>query len=151
MKNTGSNAWAKLKDNLISNLKVDIDGKEMPLTVKEIKDLMLKAQKEAYGDGLDPEYLHPYMWTWKPHYYYADFNFYNFPYAFGLLFAKGLYAKYLAQGSQFAKYYEKLLSVTGKKNIYDIAKVINIDLKSKEFWKNSLKVVEEDINRFLEY
>lgn len=124
---------------------------ESSLTVEEIKELMLKAQKEAYGDGLDPEFLHPYMWTWKPHYYYADANFYNFPYAFGLLFAKGLYARYLEQGSDFAKDYEKLLSVTGKKNVYDIGKEINIDLRSKEFWEKSLKVVEEDINRFLEY
>ncbi len=67
---------------------------------------MLTSQREAYGDGLDPNYLHPYMWTWKPHYYYADSNFYNFPYAFGLLFAKGLYAEYLKKGDSFPDEYE---------------------------------------------
>lgn len=69
--------------------------KESTLSVEEIKTLMLDAQKAAYGDGLDKDYLHPYMWLWKPHYYDADYNYYNFPYAFGLLFAKGLYAEYL--------------------------------------------------------
>ena len=54
---------------------------------------MIEAQKEAYGDGLDEKFLHPYMWAWKPHYYDANYNYYNFPYAFGLLFAKGLYAE----------------------------------------------------------
>ena len=123
--------------------------KESSLSVDEIKDLMMKAQKEAYGDGLDPEYLHPYMWTWKPHYYYADSNFYNFPYAFGLLFAKGLYAEYLEKGKAFSKDYEKLLSMTGKNNLIDITKVMGIDIHSKNFWKSSLKVIEKDIEKFI--
>ena len=84
------------------------------LSVEEIKELMIQAQKDAYGDGLDHQYLHPYMWTWKPHYYYADCSFYNFPYAFGLLLAKGLYTIYQKEGSKFSNTYEKLLSLTGK-------------------------------------
>lgn len=124
--------------------------KESSLTVDEIKDLMLKAQKEAYGDGLDPEYLHPYMWAWKPHYYDAEYNYYNFPYAFGLLFAKGLYAEYLRKGSSFTSEYERLLSITGKNKIADITKEVGIDIHNKEFWKNSLKTIQEDIEKFIE-
>lgn len=124
--------------------------KESALTVDQIKKLMLDAQREAYGDGLDPEYLHPYMWTWKPHYYYANSNFYNFPYAFGLLFAKGLYAEYLKKGSEFSSEYENLLSITGKHNIADITKEVGIDIYNKEFWKSSLRTIEEDIDKFME-
>lgn len=124
--------------------------KESALTVDQIKKLMLDAQREAYGDGLDPEYLHPYMWTWKPHYYYANSNFYNFPYAFGLLFAKGLYAEYLKKGSEFSSEYENLLSITGKHNIADITKEVGIDIHNKEFWKSSLRTIEEDIDKFME-
>lgn len=124
--------------------------KESALTVDQIKKLMLDAQREAYGDGLDPEYLHPYMWTWKPHYYYANSNFYNFPYAFGLLFAKGLYAEYLKNGSEFSSEYENLLSITGKHNIADITKEVGIDIHNKEFWKSSLRTIEEDIDKFME-
>ena len=124
--------------------------KESALTVEKIKELMLEAQREAYGDGLDPEYLHPYMWTWKPHYYYANSNFYNFPYAFGLLFAKGLYAEYLKKGSEFSSEYENLLSITGKHNIADITKEVGIDIHNKEFWKSSLRTIEEDIDKFME-
>ena len=91
--------------------------KECALSVEEIKNLMLAAQKEAYGDGLDQNFLHPYMWLWKPHYYDADYNFYNYPYAFGLLFSKGLYAEYLKRGDSFIKDYEKLLSITGKNKL----------------------------------
>ncbi len=124
--------------------------KESALTVDQIKKLMLDAQREAYGDGLDPEYLHPYMWTWKPHYYYANSNFYNFPYAFGLLFAKGLYAEYLKKGSEFSSEYENLLSITGKHNIADITKEVGIDIHNKEFWKSSLRTCEEDIDKLME-
>lgn len=124
--------------------------KECALGVEEIKDLMIKAQKEAYGDGLDPNFMHPYMWTWKPHYYSADCNYYNFPYAFGLLFAKGLYAKYVEEGETFPEEYEKLLSITGKNKIADVTKVMGIDIHNKEFWVNSLKTIEEDVESFIE-
>ncbi len=124
--------------------------KESSLNARELNEIMLWAQKEAYGDGLDAEYLHPYMWIPKPHYYYASYNFYNFPYAFGLLFAKGLYAEYIKRGKEFAKDYEKLLSVTGKNKIADITKLMGIDVHSVDFWRSSLKTIEEDINKFIE-
>lgn len=122
---------------------------EGPLSVKEIKALMQSAQLEAYGDGLDADYLHPYMWTWKSHYYDADYNFYNFPYAFGLLFAKGLYAKYLEDKEAFPAQYEKLLAVTGKKTITDVLKEVNVDSHDINFWQGSLKIIEEDIEKFV--
>ena len=122
--------------------------KESSVSVKELNEMMIEAQKEAYGDGLDPNYLHPYMWACKPHYYDASSNFYNFPYAFGLLFAKGLYAKYQEQGEDFPQAYKKLLSVTGKLSTEDVAKTIDIDLEDQAFWKKSLDLVSEDIEQF---
>lgn len=123
--------------------------KESSLSVEEINNAMLNAQKEAYGDGLDNNFLHKYMWTWKPHYYYATANFYNFPYAFGNLFAKGLYAEYLKRGESFCKEYEDLLAVTGKEKVADVTKIMNIDVHDVNFWRNSLKLIEEDIERFI--
>ena len=123
--------------------------KECALSVEEIKNLMLAAQKEAYGDGLDQNFLHPYMWLWKPHYYDADYNFYNYPYAFGLLFSKGLYAEYLKRGNSFVKDYEKLLSITGKNKLEDVAKVMGIDIHNIEFWRSSLKLIEDNIEKFI--
>ena len=119
------------------------------LSVNELKEIMLDAQKEAYGNGLDPDLLHPYMWLCKPHYYSADYNFYNFPYAFGLLFSKGLYAEYLRKGKEFTAEYDRMLSVTGKMNIADVAKVMNIDVHDTNFWRSSLELIEKDIDRFI--
>lgn len=120
------------------------------LSPEELKKIMEQAQKRAYGDGLDPNYLHPYMWICKPHYYSADSNFYNFPYAFGLLFAKGLYSEYLKKGEVFIKEYDALLRATGKNNLCDIAAMAHIDLHSLDFWRSSLKIVESDIDKFIQ-
>lgn len=124
--------------------------KDSALSVKELKELMINAQKEAYGDGLDHNYLHPYMWINKSHYYSAGRNFYNFPYAFGLLFAKGIYAEYLKRGNDFVLEYNKLLVATGRNNIADVTKMVGIDVRSIDFWRSSLKLVEQDIERFIE-
>ena len=124
--------------------------KDHPLSVKELNAFMLEAQKEAYGDGLDEEVLHPYMWLNKTHYYSAGRNFYNFPYAFGLLFSKGLYAIYLKRGESFVPEYDALLSVTGKKSIKEVAELMDIDVTKPDFFRDSLKIVERDIEKFLE-
>lgn len=119
-----------------------------PLSSDEFNELMLNAQKEAYGDGLDPEKLHPFMWVCKPHYYSADYNYYNFPYAFGLLFAKGLYAEYLKKGDAFVRDYDKLLLATGKGNIAIVAATMGIDVRNPDFWRSSLSIIEKDIDAF---
>ena len=119
------------------------------LSVQELNDLMLWAQKEAYGDGLDQNFLHPYMWACKTHYYFPERNYYNFPYAYGALFSKGLYALYLEQGQDFIPLYDKLLNATGKNNLRDVAKIANIEIRDKAFWQSSLKMVEKEIDEFV--
>jgi len=123
--------------------------KSSSLSVEELKDIMLKAQKESYGEGLDKDQLHPYMWACKPHYYYADYNFYNFPYAFGLLFAKGLYAEYLKTGKSFIGKYDDLLKATGKNTIAKVTSMMGIDIQSTDFWRGSLELTAKDIEKFI--
>ena len=108
--------------------------------------MMLTAQKQAYGDGLDPEQLHPYMWVCKSHYYGP--TFYNFPYAFGGLFARGLYARYLEEGESFLPKYKKLLHTTTVATAEDTAKVAGIDLTDKAFWRGALQTVADQIDLF---
>ncbi|MCK5808643.1 M3 family oligoendopeptidase [bacterium] len=120
------------------------------LSVDQMKEAMTTAQKAAYGDSLDSDTLHPYMWICKPHYYGADYNFYNFPYAFGLLFAKGLYAIYKKEGSSFVNTYNTLLKETGAMKAAEVAATVGIDLRDPEFWKGSLSVISDDIDRLVE-
>ncbi|MBQ3015301.1 MAG: M3 family oligoendopeptidase [Clostridia bacterium] len=112
--------------------------------------LMLEAQKKAYGDGLDENFMHPYMWLCKGHYYSGGLSFYNFPYAFGGLFARGLYAKYKAEGKPFVDTYKKLLRATSVTDIEDCAMIAGIDLTSRDFWRAGLQVIADDIDEFCE-
>ena len=84
------------------------------LSADDFCEIMLRAQRETYGDGLDLDHLHRYMWAWKPHYYRTDLSFYNFPYAFGLLFGLGLYAIYRERGPDFLPEYDGLLRSSGE-------------------------------------
>ena len=127
-----------------------IEGKKTHnLSVDEMKQLMLDAQDQTYGDGLDPEYRHPYMWACKSHYYIPGLGFYNFPYAFGLLFGKGVYAKYLQKGAAFVPTYNKLLRSCGSDMVADVAASVGIDVRSVDFWRASLKTIQEDIDLFI--
>ena len=118
------------------------------MTVDELKDAMLRAQDRTYGDGLDPELRHPYMWACKSHYYSSGLNFYNFPYAFGLLFGKGVFARYLEEGASFVPVYCRLLRSCGSDTVANVAASVGIDVRSTDFWRSSLSVVEKDIDRF---
>ena len=107
---------------------------------------MLTAQKQSYGDGLDPDCLHPYMWVCKSHYYGP--TYYNFPYAFGGLFARGLYAQYEKEGESFVAKYKKLLHTTPVATAEDVAKVADIDLTDKQFWCSALQTIADQIDLF---
>ena len=107
---------------------------------------MLEAQKQSYGDGLDPNCQHPYMWVCKSHYYGP--TFYNFPYAFGGLFARGLYAQYEKEGAAFVPKYKKLLYTTTVATAEDTAKVAGIDLGDKDFWRSALQTIADQIDLF---
>ena len=108
--------------------------------------LMLEAQKQSYGDGLDHSCLHPFMWVCKSHYYGP--TFYNFPYAFGGLFARGLYAQYEKEGAVFVPKYKKLLYTTPIATAEDAAKVAGIDLTDRNFWCSALQTIANQIDLF---
>ena len=112
--------------------------------------LMLDAQKQAYGDGLDEGCMHPYMWLCKGHYYSGGLSFYNYPYAFGGLFARGIYAKYLEEGKPFVETYKQMLRATGTATVEDAAKVCGIDLTDVNFWRAGLASISEQIDEFCE-
>ena len=116
---------------------------------KDLEQLMLDAQKEAYGDGLDPDAMHPYMWACKPHYYSSNLSFYNFPYAFGGLFSKGLYAIYQEQPEGFVEKYQELLRATTVTSAEDTAKVLGVDVTDSAFWKKALAQVADNIEQFI--
>jgi pepF/M3 family oligoendopeptidase len=120
--------------------------RERDLSVSELNELMLQTQRETYGDGLDPDALHPYMWAARPHYY--GYLFYNYPYAFGLLFALGLYRRYEEDPEAFRADYDDLLRSTGAADAASLAARFGADIRDPGFWEAGLDVIRADVDRF---
>jgi len=120
------------------------------LSSDDFCDIMERAQKATYGEGLDERYLQKYMWTWKPHYYSVGLSFYNFPYAFGLLFGTGLYAIFKERGEAFVQDYKQLLASTGEATAADLADRFGIDIRTKKFWADSLAIIGKRVERYCE-
>ena len=119
------------------------------LYADDLEKIMINAQMESYGDGLDHNCLHPYMWCCKSHYYRAGLSYYNFPYAFGGLFSRGLYAKYLEEGDAFLPKYRELLRATTVDTVENVASIAGIDLTRPDFWRESLKTITDQIDIFI--
>ncbi len=126
--------------------KVFENREAMFMNADTLCQFMTEAQEQSYGDGLDPACRHPFMWVCKSHYYGP--TFYNFPYAFGGLFARGLYAQYEKEGAAFVPKYKKLLYTTTIASVEDTAKVAGIDLTDKDFWCSALQTIADQIDLF---
>jgi len=120
------------------------------LSSDDFCDIMERAQKATYGDGLDERYLQKYMWTWKSHYYSVGLSFYNFPYSFGLLFGTGLYAIFKERGEAFVQDYKQLLASTGEATAADLANRFGIDITKRKFWDDSLAIIGKRVDRYCE-
>ena len=118
------------------------------LMADDLKEIMINAQKKAYGDGLDENFMHPYMWVCKGHYYSSGLSFYNFPYTFGNLFAQGLFGLYQKEGDAFIAKYKEMLRKTPCQTIEEDGKIMGIDLTKPDFWRESLQVMADSIEEY---
>lgn len=118
------------------------------LSADELCEVMLEALGNTYGDAVEADTYHPYMWLLKPHYYSPDSHFYNFPYAFGHLFGLGLYGVYQKEGESFIPRYKELLRSTGSAYAAPLAQEFGIDLRAADFWRQSLSLIEEQVARY---
>lgn len=119
------------------------------LSPEGLRQLMLQAQRDTYGDALNGEELHPYMWAVKPHYYSPELAYYNFPYAFGHLFGLGLYSRYQQEGEAFQPVYRQLLQQTGRSSAVEVTAAAGFDIESPEFWRAGISTIEGRVKEFL--
>jgi len=119
---------------------------ESELTPDDFNDIMVECQKKTYGELSE---YHPLMWAVKGHYYIPDFSFYNYPYAFGQLFALGVYSQKDKMGKDFPQKYIELLSLTGSNSARDVAATIGCDISSSSFWQSALDNVKAYIEDFI--
>ena len=142
----GAQVIVDIMSRYLFEKEVILRRRDHALSAAELCQIMLDAQRATYGDGLDPNCMHPYMWACKPHYYSTTEHFYNFPYAFGQLFALGVYALYEQRGDAFLEDYERLLRTAGSGDVREVAASVGIDVTDIHFWRTSLKVFEEKID-----
>jgi oligoendopeptidase F len=116
--------------------------------VSELNEMMLAAQTDAYGDGLDQATAHPYMWVVKPHYYGS--HYYNWPYTYGFLFGLGLFAKYREDPQRFQLSYDDMLSRAGMNTAEELGAVFGFDVSDEAFWTASLDVLRGHIDQYTE-
>lgn len=121
---------------------------ERQLSAEELSEISLSAQREVFGDAVDPETLGPYQWAAIPHYFLPDLWYYNFPYAFGLLFGLGLYARYREDPISFIDGFDRLLADTGMADAVELAARFGIDLHDRSFWESGLATVRGHIDQF---
>lgn len=119
------------------------------LSAGRLCELMGEAQREWYGDALDPAALDPWFWASKLHFYIAGTTFYNFPYTFGFLFSLGLAERARREGPEFLPRYEELLRLAGSDTAPGVARrCLGADLEDPAFWHASIDAVEADLARF---
>jgi oligoendopeptidase F len=114
--------------------------------VSEFNEMMLAAQADAYGDGLDQATAHPYMWAVKSHYYGS--HFYNWPYTYGFLFGLGLFAKYREDPQRFQLVYDDVLSRAGMNTAEELGAVFGFDVTREAFWTASVDVLRAHIDQY---
>ncbi|MGE7905399.1 M3 family oligoendopeptidase [Peribacillus sp. NPDC094092] len=124
------------------------ERKQGYVSAERLNELMVEAQKEAYGDALSD--YNPTFWASKLHFYITGVPFYNFPYTFGYLFSLGIYANALKEPAGFEEKYIALLKDTGSMKVEDLAeKHLGVDLKTRDFWEEAVNACMEDVEEFL--
>jgi oligoendopeptidase F len=117
------------------------------LSVSRLKQLMIDTQRRVLGEVLEPGGEDPYFWASKLHFYITGLTFYNFPYTFGYLLSRGLYAMFKKEGASFLPKYEKLLRLAGSDTSENVVKrALGRDIESSEFWAEAIQSLEQPLN-----
>ena len=113
------------------------------LDSETISNLWLAARDKINGDAV--EWLEVLKWDWTktPHYYIANYRFYNYPYVFAQLFVFALYRLYKEKGRSFIPKLKALLAAGSSKSPRELSSELGFDLTSEEFWQNGMKQAEE--------
>jgi len=111
-----------------------------------IAKLWIAARDKICGDAVD--WLDVLKWGWvtTPHYYFANYRFYNYPYVYAQLFVYALYRLYKEQGKGFIPKLKALLAAGSSKSPRELAAELGFDITKEEFWQKGMKQAEEFIN-----
>jgi oligoendopeptidase F len=119
-----------------------------PLSISRLKELMVETQRRVLGEVLEAGGEDAYFWASKLHFYITGLTFYNFPYTFGYLLSRGLYAIFKTEGPRFLPKYEEFLRLAGSDTAENVVKrTIGKDIEKTDFWTDAIKSLEEPLKR----
>ena len=127
------------------------ERKSGELSVSRLKELMIETQRRILGDVLEPGGEDPYFWASKLHFYITGLTFYNFPYTFGFLLSRGLFATLKKEGKDFLPKYEEFLRLAGSDTAENVVqRTVGSDIGKPEFWSEAIQSLEEPFLRLEE-
>lgn len=110
-----------------------------------IAKMWVAARKKICGDAIDWLDVMKWEWTKSPHYYMANYRFYNYPYVFAQLFVYALYRLYKEQGKDFVPKLKRLLAAGSSKSPMELSAELGFDISVEEFWQKGMKQAEQFI------
>jgi len=127
------------------------ERKSGELSVSRLKELMIETQRRILGDVLEPGGEDPYFWASKLHFYITGLTFYNFPYTFGFLLSRSLFAMLKKEGKDFLPKYEEFLRLAGSDTAENVVqRTVGSDIGKPEFWSEAIQSLEEPFLRLEE-
>jgi len=111
-----------------------------------VAKLWVAAREKIYGDSVDWLDVMKWEWTMKPHYYIANYRFYNYPYVYAQLFVFALYKLYKEQGKAFVPKLKKILAAGSSKSPRDLAAELGFDITKEAFWEKGMEQAKEFVN-----
>ena len=111
-----------------------------------VAKLWVAARDKIYGDSVEWLNVMKWEWTMKPHYYMANYRFYNYPYVYAQLFVFALYKLYKEQGKAFVPKLKKILAAGSSKSPRDLAAELGLDITKEAFWEKGMEQAREFID-----
>ncbi len=105
-----------------------------------------RSRDRIFGDAVTWFQEMQAEWTMKPHYFMANYRFYNYPYVYAQMFVYSLYERYLEEGKAFVPKLVKMLSAGGSLSPLDVGEVVGLNVAAPEFWSGGIKVFERFID-----
>ena len=115
------------------------------LDYKTICNHWIEARERIYGNSVTWFNEMEAEWTMKPHYYIANYRFYNYPYVYAQMFVHSMYEQYINEGKMFVPKFVEALSAGGSVSPLRIGEIIGLNVAAPDFWNSDLKVFDRFI------
>ena len=117
------------------------------LSSEDLNEIYYRLNKNYFGNNMIVDENIKYEWARIPHFYT---DFYVYKYATGISSAISIANKILKQGRSFVERYIEMLKQGCSKKSIDLLKMVDVDLESKEVYKDAIDFYQEKMKELEE-